>query len=96
MEELRAKKKRIFDIIQIGNNEDWVSRSFDVLLIVMILANLFIAIFSTFAVSEPYHRLLTRIELVTVVASPSNTPCGCGRRSISIPRSVRRWRFGGI
>ena len=65
---VQKRKKRIYDIIQIGNNEDWVSRSFDVLLIVMILANLFIAIFSTFAVSEPYHRLLTRIELVTVVA----------------------------
>ena len=65
--ELRAKKKRIFDVIQIGNTGDWMSRTFDILLIVMILANLFIAIYSTFDSSEPYKVLLNRIELVTVI-----------------------------
>ena len=42
------RKKRIFDIIQIGYDEDWQSRLFDIMLIVMILANLLIAILSTF------------------------------------------------
>ena len=65
--ELRAKKKRIFDIIQIGNNGDGLSRAFDVALIVMILANLFIAICATFDSFDPYHGVLTGIELVTVV-----------------------------
>ena len=45
---LAAKKRRIFEIIQIGYDEDWYSRLFDMLVIVMILSNLFIAIFTTF------------------------------------------------
>ena len=65
--ELRARKKRIFDIIQIGNMDDWPSRLFDFTLIAMILANLFIAIYSTFDSSEPYHRLLNRLEFITVL-----------------------------
>ncbi len=65
---LRERKKRIFDIIQIGNRNDWPSRLFDIGLIVMILLNLFIAIFATFDSSRPYHDLIDRIDLVTVVA----------------------------
>ncbi len=67
METLRARKKRIFDIIQIGNAGDWPSRLFDIVLIAMILANLFIAIFSTFDASAPWHDLMAAVELVTVV-----------------------------
>ncbi len=64
---LAAKKRRTFEIIQIGNDEDWPSRLFDVLVIVMILTNLFIAIFTTFDQSEPYLDLLNLIELITVL-----------------------------
>ena len=63
-----ARKKRIFDIISVGNREDWPSRLFDIVLIGMILTNLFIAVFSTFDCSAPYHELMGRVELVTVVA----------------------------
>ncbi len=65
---IRARKKRIFDIIQIGNRNDWPSRLFDIVLIVLILLNLFIAIFATFDSSRPYHGLIERIDLVTVLA----------------------------
>lgn len=68
MEKLRAHKKRVFDIIQIGNRGDWPSRLFDIALIAMILANLFIAIFSTFDSSAPYRELMATVELVTVVS----------------------------
>ncbi len=64
---LAAKKRRIFEIIQIGYDEDWYSRLFDMLVIVMILSNLFIAIFTTFDQSEPYLELLNQIELITVI-----------------------------
>lgn len=63
-----TRKKRIFDIIQIGFDEDWESRLFDIVLMFMILLNLFIAIYSTFDSSEPYMGILGMIELVTVVA----------------------------
>lgn len=68
MDAIRARKKRIFDIIQIGNRNDWPSRLFDVVLIVLIVLNLFIAIFATFESSRPYHELIDRIDLVTVLA----------------------------
>ena len=61
-----AKKKRIFDIIQIGYDEDWQSRAFDIMLMVMILANLLIVIFSTFDSFAAYKGILDVGELVTV------------------------------
>jgi voltage-gated potassium channel len=60
-------KKRIFDIIQIGNDEDMPSRSFDVVIMIMILLNLFIAIFETFDIAESYVGILNFLELITVV-----------------------------
>lgn len=63
-----AKKRRIFDIIQIGFDEDLESRLFDIILMLMILVNLFIAFFSTFDSSEPYMGVLGIIELITVIA----------------------------
>lgn len=64
---LAAKKKRIFDIIQIGNDGDWISKLFDLVSIVMILTNLFIAIFETFDSSAQYLEILNLIELITVI-----------------------------
>lgn len=61
------RKKRIFDIIQIGYDEDWQSRLFDIMLIVMILANLLIAIVSTFQEAAPYMGAMELAEWVTVV-----------------------------
>lgn len=63
-----SRKRRVFDVIQIGFDEDWGSRIFDIALMVMILTNLFIAVFSTFDESKPYMGILGIIELITVVA----------------------------
>lgn len=64
---LKQKKKRIFDIIQIGNAGDLPSKLFDVVSILMILTNLFIAIFETFDESAPYLPVLDAVELITVI-----------------------------
>lgn len=63
----REKKKRIFDIIQIGNDKDKISRGFDIFIMVMILCNLFLAIYETFESSVQYRSILNVIELVTVI-----------------------------
>lgn len=63
-----SRKKRIFDIIQIGFDEDWQSRLFDIVLMVLILVNLFISFFSTFDSSAPYMGVLGIIETVTAAA----------------------------
>ena len=63
----KAWKRRIFDIIQIGNREDVPSRLFDVLITVSILLNLFAIFFETFESSKPYSGILYLIELITVL-----------------------------
>lgn len=60
-------KKRIFDIIQVGNNEDLPSKLFDAGLIIMVLTNVFIAIFETFDACEPYLPILRWLEFITAL-----------------------------
>ena len=60
-------RKRIFDIIQIGNKEDLPSVSFDIFITITIFLNLFAMLFSTFEASKNYSALLSVIEIVTVV-----------------------------
>ena len=43
-----AVKKRIFDIIQIGNKSDFVSRAFDVFISVVIISNIVVMFLETF------------------------------------------------
>ena len=61
------RKKRIFEVIQIGFDEDWQSRTFDVLLLFMIVVNLAIACYSTFEDAAPYMGILGKVELVTEI-----------------------------
>lgn len=63
----KSRKKRIFDIIQIGNDEDRVSRGFDILIMTVILVNLFLAVFETFENAARYQDILNIAELVTVI-----------------------------
>lgn len=60
-------KKRIFQIIQIGNTSDIPSRSFDIFIVVVIFINLFVVFFETFEESAPFHTLLFVTEAVTIV-----------------------------
>ena len=61
------RKKRIFEVSQIGFDEDWQSRTFDVLLLCMIVVNLAIACYSTFEDAAPYMGILGKVELVTEI-----------------------------
>ena len=58
-------KKRVFDIIQIGNKSDVPSTLFDIFIVIIISLNLFATFFSTFRASEPYTELITQVEYVT-------------------------------
>lgn len=60
-------KKRIFEIIQIGKDTDFVSRAFDFVIMGAILINLIIAIAETYPQMEPYEHWLYIAETVTVV-----------------------------
>lgn len=64
----KIRKQRIFDIIQIGYDEDWQSRLFDIGLMVLIVVNLFIVIYSTFDSAQPYMAVLETVESATMFA----------------------------
>lgn len=64
---MNKHKKKVFDIIQIGNSADIVSRIFDIFIVVVIFLNLFVTLFETFDESEPLLPVLSVIELITVL-----------------------------
>lgn len=60
-------KRRIFDMIQIGNREDFISHLFDYFIVAVIVGNLSIVIFDTFDASLPYKNILNKIEWSTLI-----------------------------
>ena len=60
-------KRRIFDIIQIGNREDVPSRAFDVCLVAVILLNIVTMFLETFDELAAWHGVFRTVELITVV-----------------------------
>lgn len=63
----KSVKKRIYDIIQIGNVGDWPSRLFDIFITVAIFVSVTVAILSTYTELSRYEGILDAIELVTVI-----------------------------
>ena len=59
------KKKRIFDIIQIGNTEDLPSRAFDWFIVTVIILNILVMFLETFDFFAPIFSVLRMIEVVT-------------------------------
>ena len=60
-----AFKKRIFDIIQIGNTSDLPSRLFDYFLVAIIFLNILVLFLQTFKEFDKYANVLHAIELIT-------------------------------
>ena len=63
----REQKKRIFDIIQIGERTDFVSRNFDVFITLVIVANIAVLFLSTFDSLAAYRGLFDVIEWITIL-----------------------------
>lgn len=61
------KKKRIFDIIQIGKKEDFVSRAFDLIIVAAIIANIAVLFLETFDELSGYSYILYAIEMITII-----------------------------
>ncbi len=59
-------KKRLFDIIQIGNKDDVISRTFDYFIVSVIILNIFIAFLDTFDELSPLYGIFSIIEAVTI------------------------------
>lgn len=60
-------KKRIFEIIQIGNRKDIISKAFDIFITVVIFLNLAATMTATFDEAAAYMPVLNGIELVTSI-----------------------------
>lgn len=68
---MEAKRKRIFEIIQIGNREDLPSRAFDIGLTFVILSNIAVLILETFdslAGFRPFFRVVEVLSLLLFCA----------------------------
>ena len=62
-----SRKRRIFDIIQLGNVSDWPSRAFDYFLVAVIIANILAMFLETFDELAPYRGLIDAVESITVL-----------------------------
>ena len=65
-ENYEKHKKRIFDIIQIGNTSDFPSRIFDYLLVAAIIINILSMILQTFDALVPIYPVLNILEIWTL------------------------------
>ena len=60
-------KKRVFEIIQIGKKDDFVSKSFDIFITVIITLNILVLFLETFSELDMFYPVLHRIELITIL-----------------------------
>ena len=60
-------KKRIFDIIQIGNRTDLASRAFDIFIVIVIMVNIFCMFLDTFQEMQPFGTVLHTLETITMI-----------------------------
>ncbi len=65
MTDVKKIKKRVFEIIQIGNKSDAISSFFDYFIVTMIVLNIIEVVFVTFDASIKYQAALRLIEAVT-------------------------------
>lgn len=60
-------RKRLFQIIQIGYTDDFVSKTFDIFIAAVIIINLFVVFFVTFDESAKYKAILDNVELISII-----------------------------
>ncbi len=62
-----TKRKRIFEIIQIGNKEDLPSRAFDIGIVIAIVLNIAVLFLDTFDGLSAYDGVFRTVEIVTIL-----------------------------
>lgn len=63
---MKKRKKRIFDIIQIGKRDDLISRAFDIFIVTVILINIAVLFMETFDELQKLAAVFKAIETITV------------------------------
>lgn len=64
---MATAKKRVFEIIQIGNRRDIASAGFDIFIVLAISCNLIATLLSTFEEATPYMQVIHVVEFVTII-----------------------------
>lgn len=64
---MKAKKKRIFDIIQIGKKDDFISRAFDIFIVCTILLNISVLFMETFDSLHSFDPVFKVVETITIL-----------------------------
>ena len=64
---MNPKKKRVFDILQIGVKNDKASRIFDYVLVVVIVTNIAVMVLETFEPLQEYFGVFRIIEIVCIL-----------------------------
>ena len=67
MKKSHTIRKRVFEIIQIGNEADLASKLFDIVIVILILANIAISVCLTFSELNHLDSLLHAIEAITII-----------------------------
>jgi voltage-gated potassium channel len=62
----KISRKRIFEVIQIGQGQDILSRAFDYFIVAMILANIAVLFMETFEEMKPYRDVIKLVGWITV------------------------------
>lgn len=81
-------KKKIFNIIQIGDKSNRISRAFDIFITITIVLNILVTFAQTFDELSRITMGLKAIEYVTLGISVWNMSCESGRQSTYIPISA--------
>lgn len=61
-----ANRKKIFDIIQIGDKSNIISRSFDIFIVVCIISNIVVMLLQTFEELSAFNELFNYVEYGTI------------------------------
>ena len=92
--EYQRRKRRVFDIIQLGNVSDLPSRVFDYFLVAVIIANILAMFLETFDEVRRFQGCSTPSRTLRSLFSASNTRCGFGLRNSFIRASAKRRPYG--
>ena len=64
---MNKNKKRVFDIIQIGQSRDIASKAFDYVLVLVIVVNILVMVLETFESLAGYMKMFEIIEIVCIL-----------------------------
>lgn len=64
---MKSQRKRIYEIIEIGNVNDFISKAFDYFIVVVILLNILVTMLETFRSLEGYHNAFLLVESITCI-----------------------------